>query len=212
MSFENLSFESLDLQLQKFVDECPQLLEKIKELRDLVLVNPTKNNKYDLTGLTWNSNFELNEKILLGILHWYFPEELRFTFNLELDRIWGNDYIEYKVILISKKVALGFLLVQDRWNEFDFFGNILKAKTLRKFWSLRFKISDSQKTGKFRKLNFCDYKDKGSKPPDHQREPVYNYRKLLTVEDLELRRLASEEKRKLLLIQIEDKLRLENVV
>lgn len=212
MSFENLSFQRLDILLQEFVEENEQVACKVKELRDLVLTNPKKNNFYDITSLTWKTGkMKLTEKILLGVLHWYFPEELRFTFHLELERIWGSDFKEIReVLLTSKKTALGFLLIQDRWDERAFLG-FLNERSLRTFLTVKFRITDSQKTGKFKKLNFRDYKDKGSKPPEHHREPVYNFRKLLSEEDLFLRRMDLESRIKDLLIQIEDRLKMENV-
>jgi hypothetical protein len=170
-----------------FLDEHSRLGTTILELRNQVLDNPTKFLDDYLNDFYSPISLKLNEKIILGVLHWYFPEEIKFLFNLWLDENWGGEFKEIKAQLLhSKDFALGYLLVSDRFNEFDFFGNLLTQKILDRFCHFKFKKKKKRKLGII-PINFCDYKDKGSKPPDCNPEPVYDYRKLRTVdEQLEL--------------------------
>lgn len=162
----------------------------IKELRNHVLINPTKEEDWipEISNcLRSKVSLKLDEKILLGAIHWYFDENVRFLFNLWLDENWGGEFKEVKsVILSSKTNALGYLLVSDRFNEFDFFGNLLTSRVLKRL--SHFSLRGPKRSNQIRKSgikypNFCDYKDKGSKRPDHNPEPLYNFRKLRSVEE-----------------------------
>jgi hypothetical protein len=116
-----------------------QLGTLLKELRLLVLNVPKHQESelplYDLTKIRLESEaikLKLKEKILLGVLLWYFPEEIKSTVWLWLDEHWGPNEREVKeVLLTSKSWALGYILVQDKWSDNDFFGNILVKSTIK---------------------------------------------------------------------------------
>lgn len=131
------SLYDLDSKLETFCET--QLGSLTKELRLLVLDVPKHQESelplYDLTKIRLESEvikLKLKEKILLGVLLWYFPEEIKSTIWLWLDEHWGPNEKEVKeVILTSKSWALGYLLVQDKWSDRDFFGNILSRNTIK---------------------------------------------------------------------------------
>jgi hypothetical protein len=151
----------------------------------------------------------LKEKILIGVLHWYFPEEIRYLFNLRLEESWGAENLEIRdCLLLSKKTALGWLLVQDRWSTRDFYGNILKNTNLRSLNLSRFKDRNRSKPKEsvFRR----GYNDKGSLR-DPQRSPIYDYKKLRTVSEQILLESLQTQKFQDLLWSIEERLRLEKI-
>lgn len=122
-----VNWSELDQILSDFVEK--QVLEQTESLRKLVLKGPKHQQAgfidYDLTNFRVPTN-KLNHKILLGIIQWYLPSELRFLFNLWLEENWGPELLEVKAAcLASKDLALAFLLTNDRWNDDDFFGNVI---------------------------------------------------------------------------------------
>lgn len=85
----------------------------------------------DFTDLVIPLCRTLDDKILLAILSWYVPQNLRFQLILWLDQNWGPEQKEVKeVILVSKVWALAWLQIQNRWNANDFFG-LLKGGRLK---------------------------------------------------------------------------------
>jgi hypothetical protein len=139
----------------------------------------------DLTMLSVKGNLSLRitDKILLGVLHWYFPAELRCLFNLWLEQHWGLEFKEVKdILLTSKKTSLGYLLVQDRWNNSDFYGNVLVTRRPTKNQSPYSIVSmftfkkQSKNIRKTRRKR--GYDDKGFLSPPHSAEKRFFGRKL----------------------------------
>jgi hypothetical protein len=150
----------------------------------------------------------LNEKILFGILHWYFPAEIRVIFNLWLEEHFGEDYSEVKeIILLSKETALGYLLVQDRWSSRDFYGNVLTKKQTSNFQksNLILRLTSKPKDKVFRR----GYNDHGSMKPSHL-TTMYNYKKFRSLTEQMLITREKEEKFLLLLSEVRLRLSLEN--
>jgi hypothetical protein len=118
---------------------------------------------------------------MMGVLHWYFPEEIRCLVNLALSENWGGDFEEIKeVLLTSKETALAYLIIQDRFNEYDFYGNLLTEK-INLLLSGHLKILKNKHSMKgIVFINRSEYKDKGS-GYKYSNSPIYDYRKLLTV-------------------------------
>jgi hypothetical protein len=82
------------------------------------------------------------EILLLACLHWYFPNEIKFQINLFLEEVWPREeYLAKELMLSSKKTMIGYMIIQDKFSENDFFGNILKKENLEKFHSLKFTVS-----------------------------------------------------------------------
>lgn len=212
MALTNLTLEQLDSNIEKFLMSQSEFQKRVSWLKNQVLVSPTMEiQKYDFTKLVWPRGLSLNERIFIGVFSWYLPEEVRFAFHFALEENWGGDFKEVKeVLLLSKRTALGYLLVQDRFNEFDLFGNILSKNStiLRNFRLVRFQEIKQSRKG-IKRINFCDYKDKGSCRPDSNPEPVYDYRKLLTVDQLIERELALQAAVEALLSEIEVRLKAE---
>lgn len=199
-----ISLEEIDRQIQNFYDRY--LSGKCEDRRNLILISSNLESDLEPNGLNYPKNLKLNEKILLGVIHWYMPEELRVLTNLWLSKSWGGEFEEVRdVLLHSKDYALTYLLVSDRWNERDFFGNVLKENNLKNI--LRFYVRKIKKSPVKRKVWRRGYQDHGSLRPQHLPEPVFDYRKLLSVEELILREDLKRQKR--ILLENEINLRLE---
>lgn len=128
------SLVALDSNLTKLYEQKFQ--RKSESLREQLLDSPTQltevYQRTDLTRLVIGTRL-LKPKIGLAILHWYFPEEIRCLVHLWLWDNWGGESRELREILLtSKDFALSWLILQDRWNGNDFFGNIVRDTS--KFW------------------------------------------------------------------------------
>jgi hypothetical protein len=128
-----LSLTDLDSQLS-------HLHRKLFGKRELTLIDnlldsPTYQSDYDLTRLRIPTRKAKN-LIGLAVMSWYMSEEIRTLLQLELRSVWPADYYEVgEVLLTSKEYMLAWLIIQDQWNEFDFFGNVLD-KRLSRIWNL----------------------------------------------------------------------------
>jgi hypothetical protein len=106
------------------------------------------------------------------------PEELRFTTNLWLEEHWGGEHKEVKtVVLTSKASALGYLLVQEKWGDNDFFGNILQKSLLRNILKMNLKYRTVKRPKE--KIRKRGYNDKGSLRPPHL-SIIFDQKKLRT--------------------------------
>lgn len=125
-------------QLEDFFSKWSQSLEVQRKtilLSTKVSMNPTLQLEkgWELNHFNFKRHLKLKEKLILGILLWYLPDEIRVLGQLELERIWGGERKEWKAMLTtSKLVALGLLLEQDAFNDNDLWGNILTEKFLRR--------------------------------------------------------------------------------
>ena len=137
----NLKPEEFDGKLIQFYET--KLLKKCIDLRKQVLQDskqPTDDYFWDKGSFVKPKSFKLKEKLMLALIHWYFPEEIKFTINLFLEETWGNERRELKeVLLSSKRSALTWFIIQNEFNERDFFGNYLVLNNFRNFLNLKFK-------------------------------------------------------------------------
>lgn len=88
---------------------------------------------YDLTKFHFGFNRKYQDLVRLAILSWYFPEELRCLFQLCLEEHWSelDDFsVEKEILLVSKDVCLAWCILQENWNNNDFFGNIISEKAI----------------------------------------------------------------------------------
>lgn len=175
----SVSYQLLDLQFQNFYDLY--LATECKDRRVPVAVDPNlENETWEPNGL-YLPNLNIEEKILLGVLQWYMPEDLSVLMNLWLEEHWGGEFKEIRdVLLSSKDTALGYILVSDRWNERDFYGNVLKKERVRKILRYRFRKRVTRKPTK--KVWRRGYNDKGNLRLPHE-VPGYDYRKFRTVQE-----------------------------
>lgn len=129
--------------------------EKDIDLSKAVFRDPNHHSREFLVDPTTFQNpdrFNLKEKIILGILHWYCSEEIRFLINLWLDANWGKERLDIKdVVLNSKRTALGWLKVQDEFGDRDFFGNYLQKSLINPF--LRLKLRKQNVSSKPKKYS-----------------------------------------------------------
>jgi len=202
-----ISYFDLDRSLGNFYEST--IREKCEFLRDAVIDNSMR-----LDSFFFVNDLKLNlkkqkEKILVGVLSWYSPEEIRPLINIWIDENWGAENCEIKTcILTSKESALGFLLVQKFWSERDFFGNIMIKDYLRNFLSchLRRRFDDQPK----RKIRRRGYNDKGTLRPKHI-SPIYDHSKFKSIYQVELERAENKRKYHYLVQEIEDRLLIEQV-
>lgn len=166
--------QDLEAKLSNFYNE--NLTELCKVLTEAVVISSKRENS-DFENSFILPQSTLNDKIILSVLSWWMPEEISFLLRLELESSWGGEFKEiHAVASISKQHALGVLIVSNRWNDRDFFGNILNLNRIKKFISrirLRRKSKSKPKTRVFRR----GYNDKGSRRPTHV-SIGFNYKKL----------------------------------
>lgn len=175
----NVRLDQLESQVLDFYN---QNLREICEDRKKLVVDSSNlsNDIFEPNGLVV-PNLNLTEKILLGVFHWYMPRELGCLINLWLEENWGGEFKEIKAVLLnSLDTALGYLLVSDRWNDRDFYGNILKKNNVRKFSRIRVRYRKTSRPK--RKVWRRGYNDKGSLRLPHN-SVGYDYRKLKSVDD-----------------------------
>lgn len=125
-----LNFKSthdLDLEIER--SSCLALLrEKSKVLGNYLTDSPTQylesSRQFDVTSLRVPK--KLKDKYVLALLSWYLPEEIGILIRLSLEENWGVESAEVgTIVLNSKEFALAWFIIQDRFNENDFFGNYL---------------------------------------------------------------------------------------
>lgn len=155
-----LKLKELECQLLKFYEQ--NLKDVCEDRRRAVVVssNLSNDNYLEPNGLKI-PHLNLKEKILFATFSWFMPKELGCLVNLWLEENWGGDQLEIKAVLLnSKETALGYLLVSDRWNERDFFGNILIKENMKKL--SRISIRHRQTSKPKREVWRRGYNDKGS--------------------------------------------------
>lgn len=130
------SLIKLDLLLSKEFSKSYK--EKSESLRRFLLDSPTQYSDvfqyFDLTSFHLKVT-KLNQKIGLAIMSWYMNDEIRILFQMFLKENWGAESkVLGEILLNSKDFCLSWLIIQDKWNESDFFGNVLNRK-LSFLWS-----------------------------------------------------------------------------
>lgn len=129
------SRETLDNSIRSFLSEKgSDFLRKFEILENEVTVkSDTLIWDFDYTNLVIPHCHSLEDKILLALLSWYVPMNVRFLLVLWLEENWGPDFREVReIILNNKEWALGWLQVQERWNAGDFFGNVLTKNFVKR--------------------------------------------------------------------------------
>lgn len=120
-------YEKLDHGINKYYER--HFSKKMKKLQTQLLVksDTIDNVTVDFTQFQI-SQLKLDELIALSVISWYTPEEIGYLLRLWLMENWGSNYKEVEdIVLTSKRLALGYLLVQNRFSNNDFFGNILRS-------------------------------------------------------------------------------------
>lgn len=191
MALRQKSYVCLDEELKSFFgsqpvrDTCNLLTDRVVDSSNL------GTDVYEPNGVRFTAR-TLIEKVLLGLLQYYVAEELRVLINLWLEENWGTANLELKhCVLTSKELALGAILEQDKWNERDFYGNVLKQHNLE-FLS-RTQVRKRPSHGPKRAVRRRGYNDHGSMRLPHESEPGYDHRKLLSVVQMEQRRLFQQQ-------------------
>lgn len=183
----NKTYLELDSELKTFF-QGKEIRDSCNLLRDQVLSSSNLEADFLVPNGVQFTAKKFPEKVLLGLLQYYVAEELRPLINLWLEDHWGAEALEMKAMLLSsKETALGAILVQDFWSARDFYGNVLKISNM-KFLQTSFVRKRSTlrpKKAAYRR----GYRDHGSMRLPHESEPSYPEEKLLSVEELEERRI-----------------------
>jgi hypothetical protein len=137
------------------------------------------------------------------VASWYFPEEIGVLVRLNLEETWGDERQEVgEALLTSKAFALAWLIIQEDFNENDFFGNYLspaKVKQLLRF--LEFKRVSTKKVERY--TGYC----RGHRDGTH-RSPTSLPRELqpgvISLEEDQIRKLMLEQKKLRLLGRIRE--------
>lgn len=205
------SYEQLDTFFQRKFDT--EFASRCKSLRSTVSDTSKWESNFDLTRLKLPSHAKKkNEMIKLCLIHWYFPEEVRFLFRLWLEE---NMIVEYKevfeLLLVRKEVAIGWLLVQDEMSDSDLWGNLLCPKRPLLSWFNSQYVKFEFKTRKAKKVQrHRGYRDKGTLRFPHQTRGinVKTYREEWLEEFLDC---SQQLRKKVLLNRILERLEQENV-
>lgn len=201
MAFQKHNLKLIDSQLEKFVSS--ELSETTENLRQLVLDSPTQLTrtvmKLDLTKLQLKFSKE-RDFICLAILSWYFPEEIRFLFQMELEDTWKTQSREVKeVLLTSKDYALTWLICESHWNESDFFGNVMNKSFAKLFRLTEFKRISQKKVPRY--SGYCrGYQDTNRGVPSSLRKE--HWAKSSVVEEIQ-RQVEFEKRRSYLIWNIQ---------
>jgi len=208
---EKTSLASLDRTFKKFFSQdCFVTLYRvlITELRD----SPTQESEVPLgtEGMKFPQGLKKVEKFLLLTSVWYFPENpMSFYIRLECEKLFGKELEnEYRVLCSSKLLALGFWLSQDEWNDWDFYGNILRLRQGGKVYSLiHLRLQSTRRVKRY--TGYCrGYPESGRWTP--YRSKAVLKEKLLTELQWEQRQFLRHLKLLLILKRIRERLELEN--
>lgn len=166
-SNSNVQIQKTDNYLKKFSEK--HLSEFCEDRRNQVF-RTTKHeteNFHRVFELVGPRRLKLKECYILGILHWYFPDEIRYLVNLYLYENWTeHDLVEKEVILSSKKNMLGWIHTQEKFTMKHIFSGIIHKQNLKSVNKLKIKSylrsSGAEKSDK-RYSGWCrGPKDKGS--------------------------------------------------
>lgn len=164
------TYEQLDTYLQQVYEG--ELRSKCESLRSVVSDSSKWFEKLDLTSLRLpNKCRSYKEMLKLILVHWYFPEEVRW-----LTRLWIEDNLiaEYQevltVMLTSKEISIGYILIQDQWTDRDLWGNILQRNRPYFSWfsDPNYFRCSSKKHKVKRAQRHRGYRDKGTLRSPHE--------------------------------------------
>lgn len=149
-----LSLSGLDLQIQNRYSLL--FSEKPESLRQFLLDSPKQDlsyfQRFNVTKFVFKDKSK-RSLIRLAILSWYFPEEIRVLFQLNLKEVWTKQdrfCVEKEILLSSKTNCLAWILHESGWKERDFFGNILNEReTIRLLKNLNFWRLSQRKVQKY---------------------------------------------------------------
>lgn len=196
------NYEKLFAELDLFYHT--HLQKECKVLRKRVLDSSKRSDEFLANDLFLPGKLSLDNRILLMVISWWMPSEVRPLLQLKLEESWGGEFQEYKdVCLISRDHALGVLLVSNRWSDRDFYGNILKEGPLVKLLSGTVPKRRSIRVRK--RVRRRGYQDHGSLRPVHKSVSFVG-RKLLTSTEQLLREAEKVRRTQDLILLVEERL------
>lgn len=167
------SLDQFNIQLMK---RSTQALREIKLSSEPVSDTPTL-----LDDSQWTIFYPRDFRLLrsLCIIHWSIPNEfLKWRIHMDLEQMsfsWLNENqkIVLHVLLESYKTCLGYLFLTKEVSRRELFGNILgnDIKELSRRLVLKRKLNRPPIKRVWRR----GYRDKGSRVPDHQKKPKYDF-------------------------------------
>lgn len=184
-----LTIEELDLRLSRIYSHSFE--KRTESLRRKLSDSPTQESDwtYDFTRLVIKER-RSTSLIGLALLSWYMTDEMRALLQLELEskRVEGYSYELMEILLNSKEFALSWLILQEKWNEFDLFGNVLDRRLARAWSQVDFAKKSTRKVRRY--TGYCrGYRESSRRAPS----PLpLELRAKLTVEEEFQRKLVRE--------------------
>lgn len=175
--------------------------KRTESLRIQLLDNPKQiSDSFDLTRLVIRTRRD-SDLIGLALMSWYMTDEVRFLLQLQLLEFkLSVPYGLMEILLNSKEYALSWLLLQEKWNERDFFGNVLDRRLARIWEGTRWFRTSDRKVKRY--TGYCrGYQESNRRAPSSLPSEL---RAKLTVQEEEQRRLAYDQRTFLLLCEIEE--------
>jgi len=171
-----------------------------------VSMNPNLQKGVELNFFRFRGNLSLRDKLFLGVLVWYIPDEIRVLAQLWLEEHWGGERKEWIAVLTTSKLtALGLLLVQDELGDNDVWGNYLTERYF-KLLIAKFPKTLKRQRPKARALvRRRGHRDSAGGREYHGPNRI-DFSKIISEEEVFLRRSLLEQKIETLRHQIDDRL------
>lgn len=166
--FKSTDLFLFDQEVGKFVRK--NLSPRVESLRQSLSDSPTQLNRtvlqVDFTRL--NLKWFKKEKDLrtLALVSWYLPKEIQILLQMELQDHWTDQSGVKEVLLTSRWFALTWFMRVSKWNESDFFGNLLNKTFVRIFNLIAFRTLPNRKTKKY--TGYCrGYRENNHRSSEH---------------------------------------------
>jgi len=188
------SIQDLDLEIRKS-PTVDNFRKKCSVLGNYVSDSPTQypdtTSPLDVTRLRVPR--KLKNKLILALLSWYVNDVVGFLIRINLEENWGEQLKEVgQIVLTSKEFALTWFIIQDEFNENDFFGNYLcEARVLDILNSLEFQKMSRKKVKKY--TGYC----RGYRDSNHRAQkplPLDVQPGTISISELEAERFEQEMK------------------
>lgn len=201
------SLEALNSRIDKLYNEVGA--EELNLLTAKVSMNPTLRKGEELNFFRFRGNLSLRDKLFLGTILWFVPDEIRVLGQLWLEENWGGERKEWIAVLTTSKVtALGLILVQDDFNDNDLWGNYLTESFFRLLIA-KFPRSLSRMRRKARPtVRRRGHRDSAGGREYHGPNRI-DFSKIISEEEYFLREMELEQKIALLRQEIDARLQLE---
>lgn len=174
MRDKNLNQIQFNIQLERKIKSS--FLTDEKFLTRPVFVTPTRCLDPEEFSISYPRNFRLLRT--LSIVQWFFPSSLHWRVFLDLKEksfsfLNRKQRLEIQILLSSKEDCLKYLYRTERYSGSEIFGNFL-GNDLRELEKV-LRIKRKRYPKSWKKIQRCEYKDKGSRRPVHLWREKFDY-------------------------------------